>query len=81
MKNVEVTSWQAVVAPKGLPPAIRDSAYAAIADALNHPAVREQFVSIGFEMVVNTPAQFAAFQQAEFARWKRVIEAGKISLD
>lgn len=81
VKNVEVTSWQAVVAPKGLPPAIRDSAYAAISEALNHPAVREQFVSIGFEMVVNTPAQFAAFQQAESARWKRVIEAGKISLD
>jgi hypothetical protein len=31
--------------------------------------------------VANTPAQFAAFQQQEFARWKKVIEAGKITID
>jgi len=32
-------------------------------------------------MVTNTPAQFATFMQAESARWKKVIETGKISLD
>ena len=43
--------------------------------------MREQFTSIGFEMVTNTPEQFAAFQQQESARWKKVIEIGKISID
>ena len=79
--GVEVTSWQAIVAPKGLPPAIRDKAHAAFVEALNDPKVKEQFTSIGFEMVANTPAQFASFQQQEFARWKKVIETGKISID
>ena len=36
---------------------------------------------IGLEVVANTPAQFAAFQQQEFARWKKVIETGKITAD
>ncbi|WCM90278.1 Bug family tripartite tricarboxylate transporter substrate binding protein [Acidovorax sp. NCPPB 3576] len=79
--NVEVASWQAIVAPKGLPPAVREKAHAAFVEALKDPKVREQFTSIGFEMVTNTPEQFAAFQQQEYARWKKVIEAGKISID
>ena len=79
--NVEVTSWQAIVAPKGLPPAVREKAHAAFAEALNSPKVKDQFTSIGFEMVVNTPAEFAAFQQKEYARWKKVIETGKISIE
>lgn len=81
VKNVEVASWQAIVAPKGLPPALRDKAHAAFVEALNDPWVREQFVSIGYEMVAGTPQQFAEFQRQEYARWKTVIEAGKISID
>ncbi len=81
VKNVEVASWQAIVAPKGLSPTVRDKAHAAFAEALSDPKVKEQFTSIGFEMVINTPAQFAEFQQKEYARWKKVIETGKITID
>ena len=81
VKNVEVTSWQAIVAPRGLPPAVREKAQAAFVEALNSPKVKDQFTSIGFEMVANTPAEFAAFQQKEYARWKQVIEAGNITID
>ena len=81
VKNVEVYSWQAIVAPKGLPTAVRTKAHDAMAAALNDPAVKQQFVAIGLEVVANTPAQFAAFQQQEFARWKKVIETGKIIID
>lgn len=81
VSNVEVASWQAVVAPKGLPRALRDKANAAFVEALNDPVVKEQFTSIGFEMVANTPAEFAAFQQKEYVKWKHVIEIGKISIE
>ncbi|UUZ65465.1 tripartite tricarboxylate transporter substrate binding protein [Polaromonas sp. P1-6] len=81
VKNLQVYSWQAVVAPKGLPADVRNKAHAAIVAALNDPQVKQQFVSVGFEVVGNTPAQFAAFQQQEFARWRTVIETGKITAD
>lgn len=81
VQNLQVYSWQAVVAPKGLPADVRNKAHAAIVAALNDPQVKQQFVSVGFEVVGNTPAQFAAFQQQEFARWKTVIETGKITAD
>ena len=35
----------------------------------------------GFELVANTPEQFAQFLASEQARWKNVIEVGKITLD
>jgi tripartite-type tricarboxylate transporter receptor subunit TctC len=79
--NVEVTSWQAIVAPKGLPADVRQKAHDAFAEALNSPKVKDQFTSIGFEMVINTPAEFAAFQQKEYAKWKQVIETGKITIE
>lgn len=79
--NVEVTSWQAIVAPKGLPADVREKAHAAFVEALNSPKVKDQFTSIGFEMVANTPAEFAAFQQKEYAKWKQVIETGKITIE
>ena len=55
VKNVEVTSWQAIVAPKGLPAPVLEKAHAAFVEALNDPKVKDQFTSIGFEMVANTP--------------------------
>lgn len=81
VKNVEVYSWQAIVAPKGLPPAVRTKASEAMVAALNEPAVKTQFTAIGLEVVGNTPAQFASFQKQEFDRWKKVIETGKITID
>jgi tripartite-type tricarboxylate transporter receptor subunit TctC len=81
VKNVEVYSWQAVVAPKGLPADVRGKLHAAIVAALADPAIKQQFGALGFETIANTPEQFAAFQSTEFARWKRVIEAGKITAD
>jgi tripartite-type tricarboxylate transporter receptor subunit TctC len=81
VKNLEVYSWQAIVAPRGLPPALRSKAHDAMTAALNDPAVKQQFTAIGLEVVANTPEQFAKFQQQEFARWKKVIDAGKISID
>ena len=81
VKGVDVYSWQALVAPKGLPADVRKSLHAATVAALNDPQIRERFTALGFEVIANTPEQFADFQQKEFARWKKVIETGKITAD
>lgn len=81
VKNVDVYSWQAVAAPKGLPADVRSKFHAAVIAALNEPQVRDQFTSVGLEIVGNTMEQFTAFQQQEFARWKKVIEVRKITAD
>ena len=74
-------SWQAFAAPKGLPDDIRTKLHGAIVSALNDPSVKDKLVAIGFEIVANSPQEFTAFQASEFARWKKVIEVGKITAD
>jgi tripartite-type tricarboxylate transporter receptor subunit TctC len=79
--NVDVYSWQGIVGPKGLPADVRDKFHGAVVAALNDPQVKQQLTGLGLEVVGNTPAQFTAFQQQEFARWKKVIEVRKITAD
>lgn len=81
IRGVDVYSWQAVAAPKGLPPAIKSRLHAAIVASLNDEAVRGKLVALGFEIVGNTPEQFTRFQATEFARWKQLIETRKITAD
>jgi len=81
VKGAEVQSWQAVAAPKGLPADIKAKLHAALVSALNDPAVKEKLLAQGFEIVANSPEQFARFQATEFARWKNLIESRKITAD
>lgn len=81
LKGVTVYSWQAIAAPKGLPVDIKTKFHAALLAGLNEPQTKTKLLDLGFEIVGNTPEQFTAFQAAEFARWKSVIEVGKIKAD
>ena len=81
IKGVTVYSWQAFAAPKGMPADIKAKLHDALVAGLNDPAVKPKLLELGFEIVGNTPEQFAAFQASEFARWKKVIETGKITAD
>jgi tripartite-type tricarboxylate transporter receptor subunit TctC len=81
VKNVDVYSWQGIAGPKGLPADVREKFHAAVVAALNEPQVKQQLTGLGLEVVGNSTAQFTAFQQQEFARWKNVIEARKITAD
>ena len=81
VKDADVYSWQGIAAPKGLPADVKAKLHAAIVAALNDPGVKPKLLEVGFEIVANTPEQFGAFQAAENARWKQLIEARKITAD
>ena len=78
VKNAEVYSWQAVAAPKGLPADVKAKLVKGIEEGLRDPEVSKKLTDLGFEIVANTPEQFAKFQSQELARWKKVIDTGKI---
>ncbi len=81
VKGADVYSWQAVVGPRNLSAEVRSKMHRALVAALADEKLRQQFTSVGFEIVANSPEQFAAFQQREYARWKQLIEARKITAD
>lgn len=81
IKEANVYSWQAIAAPKGLPADIKAKLHAAIVSSLNDPQVKPKLLDLGFEIVANTPEQFTAYQAAEFARWKKLIQSRNIQAD
>jgi tripartite-type tricarboxylate transporter receptor subunit TctC len=81
IKEANVYSWQAVAAPKGVPADIKAKLHGAIVAGLNDPQVKAKLLELGFEIVANTPEQFSAFQAAEFARWKKLIQSRNIKAD
>jgi tripartite-type tricarboxylate transporter receptor subunit TctC len=81
VREANVQSWQAIAGPRGMPPAIKTRIRDAVVQAVNDPAVKTRLLDLGFEIVANTPEQFAAFQAAEFNRWQRLIAARNIKAD
>lgn len=81
VKDANVQSWQAVAAPKGVPAEVRKRVQEAIVSIIREPATSTKLTDLGFEIVLNTPEQFAAFQASEFARWQKLITARNIKAD
>ncbi|EKZ98676.1 extra-cytoplasmic solute receptor protein [Cupriavidus sp. HMR-1] len=81
VKDVEVYSWQGVAAPKGLPADVKSRLHGAIVTALKDAKMQQKLNEQGFEVVGNSPEQFAEFETQELKRWKTVIEQGKITAE
>lgn len=79
IEGMEVYSWQAFGAPKGLDPAVKETLAGAITGALAKPEVQETFKNLGFEVLANSPAEADAFVADEIARWSEVVKAGNIT--
>lgn len=81
MTDAVVWSWQALGAPKGLPDDVKSKLLEAMMSALKDPDVAKRLTDPGFEIVASSPKEFALFLQMELARWKTVIEVGKITME
>ncbi|MDG5974879.1 hypothetical protein H010_06410 [Hydrogenophaga taeniospiralis CCUG 15921] len=81
VKDANVQSWQAVAAPKGLPADVKKRLHEAIVSTFKDPQVNGKLLELGFELVLNTPEQFAAFQATEYARWQKLIASRNIKAD
>lgn len=79
--GVDVYSWQGIAAPKGLPADVKTKLHGALTASLNDPEIHKKLSEQGFEVVANSPEEFAKFQAQELARWKEVVQTGRIELD
>ena len=81
LAGFEVTSWQAVAAPKGTPQDIINKLQADIAKGFRAPDLTQRFTAQGFEIVVNTPAEASVFFKEEIERWAKVVKASGAAVD
>lgn len=81
LAGFEVTSWQAVAAPKGTPKDIIAKLQADIARGLRTADIAKRFADQGFDIVVNTPEQASAFFKSEIDRWAAVVKTSGAAVD
>lgn len=74
-------TWYGLFVAAGTDPAIVERLGAAAGEAIRRPAVSAQIQALGAIPSGNTPAEFGAFQRAEFARWGEVIRAAGIRVE
>lgn len=80
INDMVVYSWQGFAVPKNTPATAVNALSDALRETLREPDVTKTLNGLGFEVVANTPQEFAAFQKAEVERWKKVIKDGGIEL-
>jgi tripartite-type tricarboxylate transporter receptor subunit TctC len=78
---LEATVWSAMVGPAGLPKSIVASLNQEINRYTSSPEGRAKLTSLGLTPLAGTPAQLSEKMAGEAAKWKRIVDAAKISVE
>ncbi|WP_270936499.1 Bug family tripartite tricarboxylate transporter substrate binding protein [Falsiroseomonas oryzae] len=81
LTEFDVTTWNVLLAPRGLPPALLARLNEAAVAALAEPAARERLVAAGVDPAdPTTPDQARAFLAAELAKFRGIVRDAGIAL-
>ena len=81
LKNYEADTWFGLVGPANMPADVVKKFYDAALTVLKDPDTIKKLEENGAFPIGSTPEQFTEQIKREVAKWKRVVEAKKISLD
>lgn len=79
-KDYEVSGWNIIATPKGLPQAVSDKIRADINEAVASSDVQDRYVTFGYVPMSLDRAQTAVFIAAETKRHEAIIKRAKIEL-
>lgn len=74
LAGYEISSWQAVYAPAGTPPAIVERLYTEIARILKMPDVAKRLGELGLDLSGMPPAELAALVKTDVPRLGKVVK-------
>jgi tripartite-type tricarboxylate transporter receptor subunit TctC len=77
----ETGSWYGVVMPAGTPKPVVSRLAKEIAAIAKSPDINERLLEDAAIPVGSTPEEFGAFIRKELARWAKVVQQGRISLE
>lgn len=75
------TNWWVIAAPRGTNTRIIDRLWSEFRTALAEPEVRVRIAATGHVPIPQGPADTVAFLKAESARYKKIVDDGKITAD
>jgi tripartite-type tricarboxylate transporter receptor subunit TctC len=73
------STWYGVLAPAGLPTALRDALHGYVVTAMHSPEIAHRYAYEGAEIIASSPAQLAAHIKSEIARWGKVLKQRDIA--
>lgn len=76
--DVEANAWNGLIAPGKTPPATAGAIARAVNEALHDPGIGAKLAAQYMVPIGTTPAEFAAFRDAEMQRWTPVVRAAGI---
>jgi tripartite-type tricarboxylate transporter receptor subunit TctC len=79
--DLQIVTWNGLVAPTGTPDAIVARLNASINEALKTPTIRGALAKFSSEPLGGTPSEFTAFVAAESKKWAEIIRAAGVSID
>src|SRR6185369_6028949 len=71
--NYEVTSWNGMFAPRGVPPQVVAIVNATLKDVLALPDVRQRLLELGIEARPSSPEELMTLFKADVKKWDDVI--------
>ncbi len=78
----EAGTWFALAGPAGMPREVTTAIYRDVKKVLDEPAFREKYLERQwFEVVANTPDDFAAFLRKDYERWEKLIRLSGVKAD
>lgn len=81
LTGFESYNWQGIIAPAGTPEDVIQKLNTALNKILQKPEVLKAFEVTGGQAAGGTSAEFGKFIQDETAKWAKVIQSAKISVD
>jgi tripartite-type tricarboxylate transporter receptor subunit TctC len=79
--GVDVSQWYAIFAPAKTPRPIIDQLNKALNQALSDKSVIQKLEGHGAEVSTMTPDQLRSYVQQEQVKWKKVVQAAKLTAD
>ena len=77
-KGQESETMQGIFVAAGTPKEIVDLLNREIVKAMKLPDVKEKCAQLGFDVVANTPAEFATYIKTDVEKWSKVIKDAKV---
>ena len=78
----EAGTWFALAGPAGMPREVTYAIYSEVSKVLHEPAFKERYIDKQwFEVVADTPDEFAAFLQKDYERWEKLIKLSRVKVE
>jgi tripartite-type tricarboxylate transporter receptor subunit TctC len=81
LPGFESGTWQGVMGPAGMPPAVLSKISSELLRVIRLPAVREQLVAQGAEVSTMAPPEITKFVDVEIKHWQAVVSKAGLKLE